>query len=72
MKLELEMNLDNAAFRDEDGNLDMESVAWHLDRVVDAIRRGATSFHALMDLNGNRCGSYSIGDRPEDDLMEDG
>lgn len=54
MKLELEMNLDNAAFRDEDGNLDMESVAWHLDRVVDAIRRGAASSNAIMDLNGNR------------------
>ena len=39
MKLELEMNLDNAAFRDEDWNLDMESVARHLDRVIDAIRR---------------------------------
>ena len=39
MKLELEMNLDNAAFRDEDWNLNMESVAWHLDRVIDAIRR---------------------------------
>jgi len=68
MKLELEMNLDNAAFRDEDGNLDMVSVARHLDRVVDAIRRGATSSSALMDLNGNRFGSYSIS---EDDA-EDG
>lgn len=68
MKLELEMNLDNAAFRDEDGNLDMESVARHLDRVVDAIRRGATSSHALMDLNGNRCGRYSI----YEDGAEDG
>ena len=60
MKLELEMNLDNAAFCDRDGNLDMESVARHLDRVVDAIRRGATSSCAIMDLNGNRCGRYSI------------
>ena len=60
MKLELEMNLDNAAFRDEDGNLDMESVARHLDRVVDAIRCGATSSCAIMDLNGNQCGRYSI------------
>ena len=40
MKLELEMNLDNAAFRDGDGNLDMESVARRLDRAADAIRRG--------------------------------
>jgi len=68
MKLELEMNLDNAAFRDEDGNLDMESVARHLDRVVDAIRRGATSSSALMDLNGNKCGRYSI----SEDEAEDG
>lgn len=60
MKLELEMDLDNAAFRDEYGNLDMESVARHLDRVVDAIRRGVTSSCALMDLNGNRCGRYTI------------
>ena len=60
MKLELEMNLDNAAFRDVDGNLDMESVARHLDRVVDAIRHGATPSCAIMDLNGNRCGRYSI------------
>ena len=60
MKLELEMNLDNAAFRDEDWNLNMESVAWHLDRVVEAIRRGAASSCAIMDLNGNRCGRYSI------------
>ena len=60
MKLELEMNLDNAAFRDEDWNLNMESVARHLDRVADAIRRGATSSNAIVDLNGNRCGSYSI------------
>lgn len=67
MKLELEMNLDNAAFRDEDGNLDTESVARHLDRVVDAIRRGATSFYAIMDLNGNRCGCYSISEDEEDE-----
>ena len=40
MKLELEMNLDNAAFRDGDGNLDMESVARRLDRAADAARRG--------------------------------
>ena len=60
MKLELEMNLDNAAFRDEDWNLNMESVAWHLDRVVEAIRRGAALSNAIMDLNGNRCGRYSI------------
>ena len=66
MKLELEMNLDNAAFRDEDGNLDMESVARHLDRVADAIRRGAASSCAIMDLNGNRCGSYSISEDDED------
>ena len=66
MKLELEMNLDNAAFRDEDGNLDMESVARHLDRAADAIRRGATSSCAIMDLNGNRCGSYSISEDDED------
>lgn len=66
MKLELEMNLDNAAFRDEDGNLDMESVARHLDRVVEAIRRGAASSNAIMDLNGNRCGHYSISEDDED------
>ena len=66
MKLELEMNLDNAAFRDGDGNLDMESVARHLDRVADAIRRGATSSCAITDLNGNRCGSYSISEDDED------
>lgn len=60
MKLELEMNLDNAAFRDEDWNLNMKSVAWHLDRVVEAIRRGAASSCAIIDLNGNRCGHYSI------------
>ena len=67
MKLELEMNLDNAAFRDDNGNLDMTSVAQHLDRVVDAIRRGAMSSCAIMDLNGNRCGSYSISEDDEDD-----
>ena len=60
MKLELEMNLDNAAFRDDNGNLDMASVARHLYRAADAIRCGATSSSAIMDLNGNRCGSYSI------------
>lgn len=65
MKLKLEMNLDNAAFRDEDGNLDMESVARHLDRVVKAIRHGAAS-NAIMDLNGNRCGRYSISEDDED------
>ena len=54
MKLELEMNLDNAAFRGGDWNLDMESVARHLDLVADAIRRGAASSCAIMDLNGNR------------------
>lgn len=69
MKLELEMNLDNAAFRDEDGSLDMESVARQIERVADAVRRGATSSRALMDLNGNRCGRYSIS---EDDGAEDG
>ena len=67
MKLELEMNLDNAAFRDEDWNLNMESVAWHLDRVVEAIRRGATSSCAIMDLNGNRCGRYSISEDDKND-----
>lgn len=66
MRLKLEMNLDNAAFRDEDGNLDMKSVAWHLDRVVEAIRRGAASSNAIMDLNGNRCGRYSISEDGED------
>ena len=66
MKLKLEMNLDNAAFRDEDGNLDMESVARHLDRVVEAIRCGAASSNAIMDLNGNRCGRYSISEGEED------
>ena len=66
MKLELEMNLDNAAFRDGDGNLDMESVARHLGRAADAIRRGATSSCAITDLNGNRCGSYSISEDDED------
>ena len=60
MKFELEMNLDNAAFCDRDGNLDMESVARHLDRVVNAIWRGAASSNAIMDLNGNQCGRYSI------------
>ena len=60
MKLELEMNLDNAAFRDDNGNLDMESVARHLNQVANTIRCGATSSCAIMDLNGNQCGSYSI------------
>ena len=60
MKLELEMNLDNAAFRDADGNLDMESVARHLNQVANTIRCGATLSCVIMDLNGNQCGSYSI------------
>ena len=38
----------------------MESVALHLDRAADAIRRGATPSNAITDLNGNLCGSYSI------------
>lgn len=66
MKLELEMNLDNAAFRDGDGNLDMESVARHLDWVVDVILRGAASSNAIMDLNGNRRWRYSISEDDED------
>jgi len=66
MKLVIEMNLDNAAFRDDGGGLDMESVARHLDRVADKIRSGSASA-AVMDVNGNKCGTYEISGEDEED-----
>ena len=67
MKLVIEMNLDNAAFHDDDGDLDMSAVAGHLDRVADKIRSGNTS-NAIMDMNGNKCGTYEIcGENEEED-----
>lgn len=63
MKFTLEIDCDNAAFQENDGDQYVE-VARILREAADRIENGRDSI-ALIDLNGNRVGDAAF-DRPEE------
>ena len=64
MKLRLTIDLDNAAYRHDDGKLDMGQVAVSVWNVQDLISEGDTSGR-IRDDNGNLVGSWEITPTPD-------
>lgn len=64
MKLSLELNLDNAAYKHDDGSLDMGQVAVSVWNVQDLISEGDSS-GIIRDENGNKVGSWEITPAPD-------
>ena len=62
MKFTLTMELDNAAFRNEDDTVDGMSLAQVLGRVADAVHgvEGSGNLGYIYDVNGNRCGRWEV------------
>ena len=56
-KLIIELHLDNAAYRDIDGNIDYQAVQEQLILVAEDIGDGNSGQH-ITDINGNNSGQY--------------
>lgn len=56
----LEINLDNSAYQDEEGNFEPhQQIIWNLKAVTDGLEQGSYNGR-VYDLNGNRVGNWSI------------
>lgn len=57
MKLKIRINMDNAAFEDNDKNAEIMSI---LDQMLYFEGLTSVSKYILRDRNGNRCGFFKI------------
>lgn len=59
--LQIQFKVGNAAFRDNEGNLDASTVADEVRGIAERIADGYTA-GPVMDANGNTVGKWSLGD----------
>jgi len=62
-KLKLKLDLDNDSFLTEDGHLDYTSISDAVTRAAERIDRNLHNGERegpLVDMNGNKCGSWSV------------
>lgn len=57
--MKIEFSTENAAFRDECGNIDSYEIARILREIAEKVQIGYT-YGPIMDYNGNKVGSWSI------------
>lgn len=61
-KITIELNVDNAAFQNDDGDVNNGAVALEVRRISERIAVGAYAGR-VIDVNGNTVGKYSTEDK---------
>ena len=57
--MQIQMQTSNAAFRDENGKLDLPSVARTLHEIADKVDAGKAE-GVIIDVNGNAVGKFKV------------
>ena len=59
MKVKIEFNIDNAAYREDEGSPSWPAVALAIKKVAGCFELGVTEGN-IIDANGNKVGSYRV------------